>query len=834
MSVLQRCLITSSLLLAAVHCMQPMQEYVLDSSIKVTATDFIANPEVLRAAAYDGEGNGDTRYFVRIAFRQLPDSLSRQQMQQKGWKLLSHLRGKGYLAEITASITHNEIKTWGLKSVATVGTSEKLSPQILGQDTYIDNNPFTPQPQSSVLAVAPAGKATQKNDSYVVTFFPGIPSEVLTEKAKSHGLQLAQHTLPNDSSSLLTVSGSVQQIIRLARLSIVSFIDINRQNEEQVPLVYENRTTHNVHQVAAPSLWMEGLSGQGVVVGIGDGGELGSHLDFDDRIVSKTKGRISIFGNHADRVAGTIAGYGRIDPRHRGIAPDASLLVQKTSSIWHHAADYLSEYGMQLTSNSYGVPFDCEDNSEYNYITTSIDKQLYEEPQLLHTFAGGNAGLESCAGWSPGYSTISGNEHSGKNVLLVGEISANKTITETSSQGPTTDGRMKPDVVAVGHSTWSTDDNYGYQISSGSSMAAPTAVGILALLQQEWQQTFSADTPVYGGLLKAVLMNTAQDLGIPGPDFTYGFGSINASRAVDALRHHAFFVDSVGNEQKQTHMFTVPSDTQALPQVKVMAYWMDKQAEPFASKSLVNDIDLVVTGPLPTHTSHYPLIVNGSQGQETVPAHPGIDTVNNVEQVTLDSALPGDYQIVVQGTDIPFGPQRYFIVYDIVYPELQLTHPQGEETFAPGIPQVIHWNAPVDADSFSLEYQHPNNGWITIAKDLSPNTHSVLWTPPKDLPASRIEIAIVSEQARDSAFIFIAPSPQNLTVSSECGGSIVLHWSTVLSATQYEVIMYDGWEQTTLGSVQSNTFSVSPQSLVPKGSPRNRRNEFSKKQSVSR
>ena len=85
------------------------------------------------------------------------------------------------------------------------------------------------------------------------------------------------------------------------------------------------------------------LDGEGVVVGVGDGGELGSHIDFDDRVINKASGTYSSFGDHGDHVAGIIGGAGHIDPRHRGVAPASTIITQKTGSITFYAESYFKD-----------------------------------------------------------------------------------------------------------------------------------------------------------------------------------------------------------------------------------------------------------------------------------------------------------------------------------------------------------------------------------------------------------------------------------------------------------------------------------------------------------
>jgi len=85
-----------------------------------------------------------------------------------------------------------------------------------------------------------------------------------------------------------------------------------------------------------------------------------------------------------------------------------------------------------------------------------------------------------------------------------------------SSQGPTNDGRQKPDITAPdGTTSWT----YGPEASFGTSFSAPTTAGGAALL-------LSQDLGRTAGDLEGILRTTAEDVGDPGWDPVYGYGKL--------------------------------------------------------------------------------------------------------------------------------------------------------------------------------------------------------------------------------------------------------------------------------------------------------------------
>ena len=90
------------------------------------------------------------------------------------------------------------------------------------------------------------------------------------------------------------------------------------------------------------------LDGQGVVVGVGDNGDIQSHLDFNGRLINRSA---ELMRAHATHVAGTIAGAGIIQELYTGYAPKATLLAQYFSGIFTEAPAYVQDFGMVITNN---------------------------------------------------------------------------------------------------------------------------------------------------------------------------------------------------------------------------------------------------------------------------------------------------------------------------------------------------------------------------------------------------------------------------------------------------------------------------------------------------
>jgi hypothetical protein len=269
-----------------------------------------------------------------------------------------------------------------------------------------------------------------------------------------------------------------------------------------------------------------------------------------------------------------------------------------------------------------------------------------------------------------------------KNILTVGAISpigagylkaADATMTTFSSWGPTDDGRIKPDIVSDGLSVYSSistnDSSYAYL--SGTSMAAPGVAGSLLLLQ-ELSQRLSPNKFIKASTIKALAIHTANEAGAnPGPDYKFGWGVLNDIEAANVLNNaltnsnNTSSVDLVYENVLQSgqtyNLNVIASGSKPL---KATIVWTDVKGSPSntlndTTHQLVNDLDLVIKK---GSAIYYPWTLN-----RLVPDNPavrGINSIDNVEKVELDSTLIGNtYTISVnhKGT-LTRGQQAYSLI----------------------------------------------------------------------------------------------------------------------------------------------------------------------------
>ncbi|HEX7421422.1 MAG TPA: S8 family serine peptidase, partial [Thermoanaerobaculia bacterium] len=258
---------------------------------------------------------------------------------------------------------------------------------------------------------------------------------------------------------------------------------------------------------------------------------------------------------------------------------------------------------------------------------------------------------------------------SAKNVIAVGAVDAGKGIASFSSRGPTRDGRVKPDIVAQGEGVYSTIPNNSYGSLDGTSMSSPVVTGASALLVEQWRRTFGGANPTPAAL-KTLMLATAQDLGNRGPDFTYGFGLLDAKAAVDTIiadggQTRRIKMDSLATSGKIELPLTVTS-TQNLrvvigwsdPEVLVFPVDSGDPTDPLAASTLVNDLDVKVVDPSGSDVLPYVLDATNPG----LAATHGVNHIDNTEEVEIVNAVPGIYKVVVTGTSVTASSPQAFVL----------------------------------------------------------------------------------------------------------------------------------------------------------------------------
>ncbi|MGB2728575.1 MAG: S8 family serine peptidase [Halobacteriota archaeon] len=228
---------------------------------------------------------------------------------------------------------------------------------------------------------------------------------------------------------------------------------------------------------------------------------------------------------HGTHCAGIAAGTGGSSV-YKGVAPGAKLVGIKVLNAWGSGSESTviagidwavqnkDDYGIKIISMSLGRDYN---NDGTTPMALACDAAV--DAGIVVSVAAGNAGI-----W--GSKTV-GDPACAKKVITVGAIDDDMDIAYFSSRGPTADGRTKPEVCAVGVDVMSAeaDTGSGYVPHGGTSMSTPHVAGIAALMLEYNPNLAPLE-------VKEILMDTAVDRGVIGPDNDYGWGVADAMFAL--------------------------------------------------------------------------------------------------------------------------------------------------------------------------------------------------------------------------------------------------------------------------------------------------------------
>ena len=716
--------------------------------------------------------------FLVLQFVQIPGAKEKQILRSEGIELMEYIPQKAYLSRVRGPFSIQMLKLAGVEAILDIGPKQKMPPEFAR--TLMESEP----------------------KKIWVEFFEGFPYDSAILSLKREGfLHLAEI---NRESNLAEVQLNKNELELLASLPAVKFI--YNPPPPYVALEEDTRDNERANILQNPLAGGYDLTGEGVTVGVLEFVAPQHHVDFADRLVEKNTAFPDVANTlHATHVHGIVGGAGLINELYTGYAPKARLISLGTTSVVTDERKYFRDYQTVITNNSWGFGTDCNDTAFYYPGSSMMDKLAIDLPYIQNVFAAGNSGGHTCLLSPPGFHTVLSAHQSAKSTICVGNVTSTGLISGSSSRGPTNDGRIKPEIVATGVNVVSTVPTNTYAFNSGTSMASPAVAGGLALLYQEYRRRNGNSDPK-SGLMKNIICNTATDLGNPGPDFVYGFGLMNLLRAVAVIDSNHYITGQSTQHSTNTHRVHVPSNTARL---KVMLYWQDPPGSIFASRNLVNDLDLQVI--TPSSTTVLPYILDTVPANLNNPATRGEDHINNIEQVVIDHPEAGDYIFQVNGTEIAVSDQQeYYLSYDIVQNEIKLTYPSGGAKLAPGETATIQWDSwGNDNSTFNLRFSADNGiHWQNIVNNLTPDLRQFNWRTP-DTVADHAIFQIIRNAdgfTSNSEPFIILNIPDVSLSANQCPGYINIKWPAVHGATDYLVSMLDHGEMKTVDTITDTLY----------------------------
>lgn len=456
------------------------------------------------------------------------------------------------------------------------------------------------------------------------------------------------------------------------------------------------------------------VTGEGMMVYIWDGGAVRTtHRELIDRVTIVENGDNS---DHATGVAGVIMAEG-LNPNSKGMAYGAhlkSLNFTSGSTTSEMAAQgNLEENSEYMVSNHsygsltgwfqnkngvwywYGYPHLSETESAlfgYYHPTDAVyDNIAYNAPQYSIFKSSGNNRREGPSGpvdhyvfnqngnWvmiddgtvrpndcvaTNGFDCLSFAGSNAKNIIIVGAINpiggnnryedpSDVVATWFSSSGPTDDGRIKPDITAIGSGVVAPTavSDTSYKSWAGTSFSSPAAAGVGVLLQQIAKEKSGGAEYLRSDMMKGLLTHTAYESGSNlGPDYVYGWGLINALAAAETylnVNENSYIENSLLSNGETNTLTVTASGEEPL---KVSITWNDPAGTPNGqvilndrTPKLVNDLDLRVNN---NGTTYFPWKLDVEN--PSTAATQGDNVVDNIEQVYIENPVAGQqYTITI-------------------------------------------------------------------------------------------------------------------------------------------------------------------------------------------
>ena len=448
---------------------------------------------------------------------------------------------------------------------------------------------------------------------------------------------------------------------------------------------------------------------------------------------------------HGTHVCGTVGASG-VNSSAKGMAPKSLIAAYNASSDNSETINEHLLSGMLVTNHSYGVYLyvDGEQNIPDWYAgcyiddCVIVDNGLYNNPYLLRVFSAGNAGGETYSnGLGAGLDKLTADKNC-KNGLIVANanVSVNFTpfgpsisganIAPSSSQGPTDDGRIKPDITGRGTNVTSSSDSSdnSYGTSTGTSMASPNVAGSLLLLQEHYNNLNGEF--MKSATLKGLACHTATDeqdyegvtsIPYPGPDPFWGWGILNsklAAQTINNAQSNLAIIEENSLNNGETYSKTINiSDAD-----KLMASicWTDKAGASqygilnSSTPVLVNDLDLRIFDASGNEYFPWKLDLNNLPY-----AIKGDNTVDNIERVEIDLPSAGQYTITISHKGLLVGPgtgpgaarfQDYSLI--ITGANMTLSDPNNE------ISNLLVWPNPAK-DFINFQISSIGTGYTTVS-----------------------------------------------------------------------------------------------------------------------
>ncbi len=503
------------------------------------------------------------------------------------------------------------------------------------------------------------------------------------------------------------------------------------------------------------------ITGDSILVSVKENSFDTTDIDFLHR-VKKTVAPSQLVTAHAAIMATTISGAGNSSPQAKGVAYESTLTSANFSSLLPEPDSVYKTNNITVQNHSYGTTV----QNYYGAEAMAFDRSAFNNSTLLFVFSAGNSGTVTTDTYTQDFGNLTGNFKMSKNSITIGATDSFYNVAALSSKGPAHDGRIKPELVAFG------DD--------GSSGAAAMVSGAAALLQQAYKRTHHDSLPT-SDLIKAVLINSADDIKAAGPDFSSGYGSLNVYAAVKTMIENRTVKDVLNIGTTKEFSITVPPNAAG---IKLTLCWTDLPAQPNAAKALIHNLDGNLKSP--SGITWQPWILSTVKNRDSLllPARRGKDSLNNTEQIWIENPEPGIYTFIVNSTNLT-AAQPFAFAYEVYQKDaFEWTFPTASDPLPSAENSVLRWQTG-KTGSGTLQYSTDKINWKNIAAVPDIKTGYFNWTTPdtSTIAFLRMQFANSGTAVSDT---FVISKRLQIETGFDCVDSFLVYWNNT-PALRYQL-----------------------------------------------
>lgn len=353
---------------------------------------------------------------------------------------------------------------------------------------------------------------TSEKSELLLRFKPGVSERSKGKLLTSFGLEVVDE-IPQIQTLIIRVpENAISQVkTALSRNPMIDFVEENRQVP---PAVIPNDTYYGAQwhltKIEAPNAWDTSLGDNNIIIAILDSGVDPNHPDLAARLLSgynfydNNHNTSDVYG-HGTKVAGVAAAITNNTLGVSAIAWQCSILPVRVTNTDGYTSYSLLAKGLIYAADNGAKSATISFRIYGGHALSGAAKYFMDKGGLV-VGAGGNTGSYY-------------NDPDNPYIISVSATTSTDSLATFSTYGPYID------LAAPGRSIYTTIKGGGYGSASGTSFSTPLTAGLIALM-------FSANPALTPTQAEQILKSTAVDLGEPGYDIYYGWGRINASKAL--------------------------------------------------------------------------------------------------------------------------------------------------------------------------------------------------------------------------------------------------------------------------------------------------------------